>query len=276
MSAPGEAAVLLQDVGPGIVVLTLNRPKKLNALSPEVMAEQEARLDELEARPDLRVVILTGAGRAFCAGGDLAGFLALLESNPEGLLETLAYNQRVLSRVEALPVPVIAAVNGVAVAGGLELMLCCDLLVAAEGAKIGDGHARYGIVPAGGATLRLAERMSPAVAARLFYTAALLPAEELLVSGLLTSVVPPDALMEHCLDLARQIARQSPEAIRHARTLTRGDLQSPARQARLDAEIAAFATHLQGQDLYEGLRAFRDGRTPVWGSGRTDTKAEDK
>ncbi|RRH69768.1 enoyl-CoA hydratase/isomerase family protein [Falsigemmobacter faecalis] len=276
MSAPSEAAVLLQEVEAGIVVLTLNRPKKLNALSPEVMAELEARLQDLALWPGLRVVIVTGAGRAFCAGGDLAGFLQLAEEDPEALLETLAYNQRVLSQVEALPVPVIAAVNGVAVAGGLELMLCCDLLMAAEGAMIGDGHARYGIVPAGGATLRLGERMAPAVAARLLYTAELLPAQDLVFSGLLTGVVPPADLMERCLDLARQIARQSPGAIRHARALTRGALHSPERQARLDAEITAFASHLRGQDLYEGLRAFREGRTPVYGGGLTGMETDIK
>ncbi len=105
-------------------------------------------------------MILTGAGRAFCAGGDLIEFEAALKAGGTKLIDTLRYNQDVLQLVEDLPVPVIGAVNGVAVAGGLELLLCCDIILAAEGVKIGDGHTRYGIVPAGGATVRLRERIS--------------------------------------------------------------------------------------------------------------------
>ena len=118
-----------------------------------------------------KVALVTGAGRAFCAGGDLLEFeAALRQDGGRPLLETMAYNQGVLQRVEDLPVPVIGVANGVAVAGGLELLLCCDILLAAAGAKLGDGHTRYAIVPAGGATVRLLERLSPSQAAQLFYT----------------------------------------------------------------------------------------------------------
>ena len=123
----------------GIAVVTLNRPNALNALSTRVMHVLDGVLDQLAADRTLRAVVVTAHGRAFSAGGDLLEFGEQLESDPRKLIETLAFNQRVFAKLEALPVPVIGAVKGTAVAGGLELLLCCDVLVASEDAKLGDG-----------------------------------------------------------------------------------------------------------------------------------------
>ena len=152
----------------GIAVITLNRPNALNALSTSVMHALDGVLDQLTADRALRSVIVTAQGRAFSAGGDLLEFNNQLQSDPRKLIETLAYNQRVFARLEALTVPVIGAVNGTAVAGGLELLLCCDVLVASEDAKLGDGHAKYGVVPAGGATVRLFRKIPVNRAMQLF------------------------------------------------------------------------------------------------------------
>jgi enoyl-CoA hydratase/carnithine racemase len=175
----------------GIAVLTLNRPGKLNALSREVMHALDARLDALAATSGVRVVLLAASGRAFSAGGDLVEFDEALHADPARLLADLRFNQGVMSRLEALPMPLIGVANGLAVAGGLELLLCCDLILAAEGARLGDGHARYGVVPAGGATVRLRERITPSRAAELFYTAGLVDAATLHAWGLVNEVVPP-------------------------------------------------------------------------------------
>jgi enoyl-CoA hydratase/carnithine racemase len=253
-----EPVLLLYD--DGIATLTLNRPGNLNAASRAMMGSLESRLHQVAALPGLRVVILTGTGRAFCAGGDLIEFEHALKAGGTALVDMLRYNQDVLQMVEDLPVPVIGAANGVAVAGGLELLLCCDIIIAAEGAKMGDGHAKYAIVPAGGATVRLLERISPSRAAQLFYTATLLDAGTLHEWGLVNEVVPRDQVMARAMSLAREICQSSPEVVRHIKSLTRRD--APERAGRLRNEIAIFGQHVDGADLAKGLAAFRDKRPP--------------
>ena len=127
-----------------MAVITLNRPNALNALSASVMHALDGVLDQLAADPDIALRCRYRAGwKLSPAGGDLLEFHDQLRSDPRELIETLAFNQRVFAKLESLPVPVIGAVNGTAVAGGLELLLCCDVLVASESAKLGDGHAKY-------------------------------------------------------------------------------------------------------------------------------------
>jgi len=241
----------------GIAVLTLNRPDSLNAMSQVMMKSLESQLVHLATLPGLRVLILTGAGRAFSAGGDLVEFEQALKASKKTLLDYLEYNMGVLQLLEDLPVPVIGAVNGTAVAGGLETLLCCDILVAAEGIKIGDGHTRYGVVPAAGATVRLGERISPSHAAQLFYTAGLVDAETLRDWGLINEVVPKVQLMSRVMELAKDICKCSPEAIRHIKFLTGERARTPDRQSRISAELERFALHVDGTDLANGLAAFK-------------------
>jgi enoyl-CoA hydratase/carnithine racemase len=206
-------------------------------------------------------VILAGSGRAFSAGGDLVEFDDALRADPAQLLADLRFNQQVMNRVEALPMPVIGVANGLAVAGGLELLLCCDLILAAQGARIGDGHARYGVVPAGGATVRLRERISPSRAAQLFYTADLVDAETLHAWGLVNEVLPADQLMNRARELARAIARCSPEAVACIKALS---VPAHERERRFEAELEHFARHVDGSDLARGLAAFRSKQPPPY------------
>jgi acyl-CoA synthetase (AMP-forming)/AMP-acid ligase II/enoyl-CoA hydratase/carnithine racemase len=254
-ASPGDPVTL--EVQGNIATLTLNRPDKLNAASREMMQSLKAQVQAVACLSDVRVVIIAGSGRAFSAGGDLIEFGAALESGPATLLSHLRFNQDVFSQIEALPVPVIGAANGLAVAGGLELLLCCDIILAAEGARMGDGHARYGVVPAGGATVRLRERISPSHAAQLFYTAGMVDAETLRAWGLVNEVLPTETLLPRALELAREICRCSPEAVRAIKFLT---APSPERNCRLEAELGRFAEHVRGSDLARGLAAFRDKR----------------
>jgi len=251
-------AHVLLDMDDGIATLTLNRPESRNALSHAMMTSLKQQLHVLAKVPDLRAVLITGSGSAFCAGGDLIEFENALLSDKTKLLDYLAYNQDVLQLVEDLPVPVIGAVNGVAVAGGLELLLCCDMIIAAEGVKIGDGHVRYGIVPAGGATVRLPERLSPQHAAQLFYTGEFVTAERGRDLGLVNEVVPAGKLMPRAFEIAREISVRSPEAIRHIKSLTRRTDISSERSKRIRAELEHFEEHLDGADLAKGLAAFRN------------------
>jgi acyl-CoA synthetase (AMP-forming)/AMP-acid ligase II/enoyl-CoA hydratase/carnithine racemase len=244
----------------GLATLTLDRPGSLNAASQAMMQSLERQLRAVASLSGLRAVILTGSGRAFCAGGDLLEFETALEAGGTALLDTLRYNQDVIQMVEDLPVPVIGAVNGIAVAGGLELLLCCDIVLAAEDARIGDGHTKYGVVPAGGATVRLVERIGPSRASQLFYTGTLLDAATLKEWGLVNEVVPGNRLMERAMELAREIGLRSPEANRHIKSLTAR--KSEARSQRIRAELEAFARHLSGKDLARGLAAFRSKQPP--------------
>lgn len=246
----------------GIATLTLNRPDNLNAMSGRMMRSLERRLDEIERLSGLRVVIITGAGRAFSAGGDLKEFEEALDAGGTKLVDILRYNQDVLQRVEDIPVPVIGAANGTAIAGGLELLLCCDMILACERALIGDGHARYGIVPAGGATVRLRERLSPSQAAQLFYTASTMSADVLAAWGLVNEVVPKDHLMDRARELALEICRNSPEAVRAIKSLGRTQTGDRTRPERLRMELDTWLHHVSHPDLAEGLRSFRRRKAP--------------
>lgn len=252
------------DLAEGIATLVLDNPANLNAASAAMMGALDRRLAQLEAMEGLRVVILTGAGRAFCAGGDLIAFRAALAAGGTQLLDTLLYNQTVIDRIEALPVPVIGVANGIAVAGGLELLLACDMTLAADTARLGDGHARYGVLPAGGATVRLVERIGAARAAQLFYTADLLDAPTALSWGLVNEVWPLADLVPRAQALASAMTRASPEVLRRTKCMTASEWRYPDRQSRLRAEIEGFAAHVKGHDLEVGLDAFAAKRTPVF------------
>ena len=145
---------LVQEIRQGAMWIRLNRPEAMNSLTPQLLAGLSAALDEAQARDEVKAIVLTGAGRAFCAGADLK-FVRADVTGPEA---AAAFLQRVLAtmnRIAAFPKPVIAALNGLALAGGLELVLCCDLVIAARSAKLGDAHANYGLLPGGGASVRL-------------------------------------------------------------------------------------------------------------------------
>ena len=247
----------------GVATLTLDRPGSMNALSQAMMRSLERQLRVVGGLPGLRAVVLTGTGRAFCAGGDLIEFEAALKAGGTRLVDMLRYNQDVIQMVEDLPVPVIGAANGTAVAGGLELLLACNIILAADGAKLGDGHAKFGIVPAGGATVRLGERIGPGRAARLFYTAELVDAGTMAHWGLVDEIVPKERLMERAGEIAGEICAASPEVVRHIKALTRQP-KDAERRARIRAELERFRMHLDGADLADGLAAFREKRTPVY------------
>ncbi len=240
-----------------IALLTLNRPENFNAVSQDLMRCLKGHLKYIADITDLRSVIITGKGKAFCAGGDLIEFEKALQSDKQTLIDYLRYNQEVLQMIEDLPIPVIGAINGVAVAGGLELLLCCDILIAAEGAQVGDGHTKYGIVPAGGATVRLAEKLSPGQAAQLFYTAQLKSVETLQQWGLISEVVPAIELMKKAMEVAREINGCSPEAIRHTKALINPRNRTDDRRARMERELEHFFVHADGEDLSHGLAMFR-------------------
>ncbi|MCR1785045.1 enoyl-CoA hydratase/isomerase family protein [Nocardioides carbamazepini] len=193
-----------RDEAGGVVTLTLDRPDKLNALDAAAFAELDARVAELEAAPPgaVRCVLLRGAGRSFCAGADLG---SLEVATPE----TALAKSRVLRRFELLPMPTVAVVQGHCIAGGIELMLCADLVVAAEDAVLADAHGRHGLVPAWGLTARLPRRIGYAGARLLMFTGRAVSGTEAHALGLVDLVAPPGDLDAVSGALAADIAAGS-------------------------------------------------------------------
>lgn len=254
---------LLDRRGPAAWI-TLNRPRELNAIGPVMLDRLGAILDEVEADPAVRCIVVTGAGRAFCAGADLAFVHAIPAAERDAA--TMAFLRRAsatMSRIEACPKPVVAAVNGVTVAGGLELVLCCDLVLAAEGARIGDGHAKYGLLPGAGASARLPRRVGLSRANWMFFTGALAPARELVAAGLVNEVVPDADLPAAAERLAADIAARSPLGLRRMKELARASLGGTLDEA-LERELAVNAEYAASFDRNEGLAAFAGRREPVF------------
>ncbi len=255
--------ILSEQRGP-VVWITLNRPAELNALSAMVLEQLAVALDRAEADPAVRCLVLTGAGRAFCAGADLRFVQALpADRRDTATLAFLRQASALMSRLEACPKPVIAAVNGVAVAGGLELLLCCDLVIATQSARIGDGHANYGLLPGAGASARLPRRIGMARAKHLFFTGDMLPAGDLVPAGLVNSVVPDAELTAAVQRLAAKIATKSPVGLRHMKELANAAMNVSLEEA-LCRELAVNEGYALTFDRNEGLAAFTEGRQPAF------------
>jgi enoyl-CoA hydratase len=242
--------------------ITLNRPDDLNCINDVLANELCAAVAEAERDEDVRVVVLTGAGRAFCAGADLKHVRGVLESgDPETIRRFMAWARDAFARVAACEKPLIAAVNGIAAAGGCELILACDLVIAAESATMGDAHANYGLLPGGGGAARLPRKIGPTRAKYLFYTGEFLPAATLRDWGLVNDVVPDGELMSAVEALAAKLTAKSPLVLRRMKTLVDDGLESSL-EAALRLETTVWEGHATSKDFAEGLAAFVEKRTP--------------
>lgn len=251
--------------------LRLNRPDSFNGLDPTILDGLAVGLDTALADSSVRCVVIGAVGRAFCAGADLKHTTWLSrQEHPGGRhdasMRFLHHIRSVFERVESFEKPVIAAVEGIAVGGGLELLLCCDLIVAAEGARLGDAHAKFGQVPGGGATVRLPRRVGPAFAKRLMFTGEILAAREFLHTDLVDRVVPDGAVVDAVDGLVAQIAQNSPVGLARMKALVQGSFDMTT-TAAVTAELDQSDLHRHSEDWHEGITAFTDKRTPTF-SGR--------
>ena len=253
-----EPQVLLGVEG-HIAILTLNRPEAMNAMGHDLARDLEAALDRLEAAHEVRAVVATGAGdRAFSVGGDIKERGAMsLDERWEHALRL----GRCFHRLEALPVPVIAAINGFCFGGGMEMAVACDLRIASERAEVGFLEVKLGVFPGAGGPARLTRLVGKGRAKLVLYTGRRFPAAEGLAMGLVERVVPRDRLMAEARALAAEIAANGPLAVRALKRLVdtcyEADLaasQELARALRRPLDHTA--------DMLEGVRAFEEKRPP--------------
>ncbi|MCB9708355.1 MAG: enoyl-CoA hydratase/isomerase family protein [Myxococcales bacterium] len=250
--------VTLEHVG-NVSVLTISRPEKLNALNKQVVTELRDCVSYLGTHETTRCMVFTGAGdRAFVAGADIQEMQDLTPSQATAFAQ-IGHN--IVAALEALPFPVIAAVNGFALGGGCELALACDFIYASDKAQLGQPEVTLGVIPGFGGTPRLARRVGIARARELIYTGRTIDAEEALRIGLVNAVFPQGELFERAMDTARAIASVAPLAISAAKEVLRDGADRVLGDA--DAlEIRAFAQCFATGDQTEGMAAFLERRKP--------------
>jgi len=242
-SREAQCDLVLTERAGHVLIATMNRPQARNALNPELINELSAVLRGADADPEIRAIVLTGAGPAFCAGLDLKAFTR------GGRFDGLVWFNR-----DGVATPVVAAVNGPAVAGGFELLLACDLVVAADDARLGIAEVKRGLFAAGGGTT-LADRIPLAVALEMGLTGEPVTAARALEIGLVNRVVPAAEVLDEALAVAQQIAANAPLAVTVTKKLIR------ERRWGEPAEVEAV---FRSADAAEGARAFAERRPPVW------------
>ncbi|MEW6443906.1 MAG: enoyl-CoA hydratase [bacterium] len=245
-----------------IATIRLNRPEKLNAINFEMLHELWTVLQELMADDEVRVVLLTGAGRYFTAGADLE-ILSTLTPAEFRLNQQRRWN-RVFGGLEDIQKLTIAALNGPAVGGGVELALCCDLRYAVEGATLRMPQTDFGLLPDAGAIVRLPRLMGLARAKEFILTGEPLTAADAVGQGLVNRVFPPETFSEEVRKIAARMARKSPLALGLGKQLINRAAQHGDVETGLEEVMNAQSFLITTQDYREGVRAFREKRTPVF------------
>ncbi|NAS10845.1 enoyl-CoA hydratase/isomerase family protein [Poritiphilus flavus] len=240
-----------------VAIVTVNRPEKLNALNVDTISELHKAFEGLDQDPDIRTIILTGSGpKAFVAGADIAEFADY--SKKEGTRLSKKGQELLFDYLENLQTPVIAAVNGFALGGGLELAMSCHFRIASDNAKMGLPEVSLGVIPGYGGTQRLPQLIGKGRAMELIMTASMIDANTAAAYGLVNRVVAQEELMAECLKTAARIANNSPVAIGKAIKVINEGFKSNA--SGFDAEIKAFGECFGTDDFKEGTTAFLEKR----------------
>ena len=248
--------VLLEKKG-NIAVATINRPKALNALNSDVLTDLNELVDVVTADAEIRALVITGSGeKAFVAGGDIGAMRTLTPAEGEAFGK---HGNDVFRRIETLPIPTIAAINGFALGGGCELSMSCDIRICSEAAVFGQPEVGLGITPGFGGTQRLARLVSPGMAKQLIYTAKNIKADEAYRIGLVNAVYPAEELMAAAEKLANTIASNAPIAVRACKKAINDGLQVDMDQA-IVIEEKLFGSCFKTADQIEGMGAFLEKR----------------
>jgi enoyl-CoA hydratase/carnithine racemase len=247
----------------GVVLATLNRPDRYNAMTATMFAELEALAFAINDDPDTRVLILTGAGKAFCAGYDLADADELTTMSAMGMLDLQERGARALMALRAVPVPVIAAVNGAAAGGGLSLSLAADIRLAATSAKFNAAFVRIGLSAGDlGASWLLPRMVGPAVAAEIVYTGRLVHAEEAERIGLVNRVVDDANLLAEAIALAELITANSPGGVRLSKRALQANMEVGSFAAAIELENRGQSLLTRDPNMAEALAAMKEKRAP--------------
>jgi enoyl-CoA hydratase len=251
-----ENILVERDGAVGIV--TLNRPKVLNALNPQLLTELVDALEEFDRDPEVRCIALLGSDRAFAAGADIG---TMADASPIQMLRENTFAR--VERIRELTTPVVAGVSGFALGGGCELAMACDLIIAAESAQFGQPEINLGIIPGAGGTQRLTRAVGKAVAMDMVLTGRSLSAAEARDAGLVARVVAPEAWRDETLAVCRTIASKSPLALQMAREAVNAAFETTLRSG-IEFERRAFHVLFASDDQTEGMRAFLDKRQPAF------------
>ena len=257
---PNRSDATEHAIADGVGIVTLNRPKTFNCISSDLIAGLDEAITMFETDATVRVVLLQANGKNFCTGADLYEITQALTSR-RALATYIDRLHDVLNRLQACRRPVVCAVNGLALAGGLELMMACDVAFAARDAQLGDQHAQFGLIPGGGGTQRLARIVGVRRALELMYSARWLSAEEALAWGLVNEITDPAELRDRAMAFCRDLATKNPEGLAAMKELTRRGLDmSLADGLRLEADFVVDG--LRTDNVAEGLAAFQERRQP--------------
>lgn len=246
------------EIEEGIATITINRPESMNAMNTETVSEVLEALDEIEDS-GARCIILTGAGeKAFIGGADIS---EMVDKSVAEATEFTELGHKATRKLEKMPIPTIAALDGFTLGAGCEISLACDMIIAAESAEIGQPEINLGIVPGWGGTQRLAKRVGTAKAKELVLTGKRIPAEEAYETGLVNDVVPDDELMEKVNELAEEIASKSKVAIKAGKDLVNAAAETSL-ETGLELEQITWAKLFDTEDQEEGMEAFLENREP--------------
>lgn len=257
--------IILERPADGVALITLNRPERGNGVVPELVADLIHAMNALEADFTVRVLVITGAGKQFCAGADLVEFKRYLDEQQARLQEP--YNARILhpvtQRLASCRLPVIAAINGGATAGGLDFALACDIRIASTAAKLGETYIKLGLAPGNGGTYFLPRLVGSGIAAELALTGDLIDAQRALEIGLVNRVVEPEALIAEAVALAARIAERPRLAIEATKQQLRQSWHMDL-QGSMNAAFWAVAALSYSDDLREGVNAGLEKRAPQY------------
>ncbi|MDE4100172.1 MULTISPECIES: enoyl-CoA hydratase/isomerase family protein [Roseobacteraceae] len=245
----------------GVATIRLSRPDQMNALSFAMIDELASALDEVESSASVRALVITGEGAAFCAGADLKEVLDTV--GVPGRRDFLDAIGVLFARIRSLPMPVIGGLNGITMAGGLELALCCDVLIAGKRARIGDAHSNFGVFPGAGGAAVLPERIGLNNAKYLLFTGDALPASRLMDMGLVQEVVADDALTDRLQAFGEKLAEKSPLVLRRMKSVANQSMEM-SQSGALQLELETLRNHFRSDDIKEGLAAFAEKRKPVF------------
>lgn len=253
--------ILIKEERGASVILTLNRPKAMNSLNFNLLYAIRDEIDELQYRSDIRTVIITGAGtRAFCAGADLKERATLNQNEVKKFIITI---RNLLSSIQNLNKPVIAAVNGIALGGGTEIALASDIRIASSNAVMGLTETRLAIIPGGGGTQRLPRIIGMGKAKELIFTGRKVDAEEAQKINLVNTVCKQEELIDQCMKMADMIAETGPIAVEQAKYAMNYGVETDLNTG-LAIESNAYRVTIPTKDRVEGLTAFREKRKPVY------------